>query len=62
MLSMDHDSVGPDIQDHRIMSPFDGEALDYEFVYPETLPARSTLTAADTSSSSKRSGDRQLRI
>jgi hypothetical protein len=49
MDSMDHDSVVPNIQDYRIESPFDGEALDYEFVYPETLPVKSILTEADTS-------------
>jgi hypothetical protein len=49
MISMDHDSVVPDIWDDRIMSPFDGDALDYEFVYPETLPTRSRLPLGDTS-------------
>jgi hypothetical protein len=47
LFTTDHDDDNPD--DGRVVSPFDGEALDYEFEYPETLPKRTQLTAADTS-------------
>jgi hypothetical protein len=49
MLSSDHNRPAYVVDDHRILSPFDGDALDYEFVYPETSPVKSKLTTADTS-------------